>query len=126
MMAILFLTSPLHYTVAQIVGVACWVLVLRLSTVDTSELEMLLAQSVVNALHAAQLTQKEAAAAMRIDIKQLGRQLRGEPMQHLSLTKLIRLPFVFWLHFGPTLMWLVAKKRYDEIAAEVEQLKRRA
>lgn len=122
----LFLHSSVHFTAIQIGGLVLWVLVMRLSTIDTAEIELLLAQSVVNALHAAQLTQKDAAAYMRIDIKQLGRQLRGEPMQHLSLTKLVRLPFVFWLSFGPALMYLVAKKRYDEIAEEVENIKRRA
>lgn len=109
-----------------LVPLVLWLLLQRLQALDTSELEKLLAQSVADALHNARICTKEAAGAMGISDSLLARQLRGEPGQHLSLTKLIRLPWEFWLWFGPTLMWLVAKKRINELADEVSRSKRGA
>jgi hypothetical protein len=78
---------------------------------DTSEIERLLAFTVRDSLSAAHIEPKTAASIMRIDYAQLLRQLRGEPQQHISLTRLIRLPWTFWFAFLPCLANLVLLKR---------------
>lgn len=98
-----------------------WLLAHRLMATTTDDLEQLLAQAVLDCLHAAHLTRKEAAAVMGIDEAQFNRQLRAEPMNHLSLSRLVRLAsapagVVFWAHLGPRLAYLVAQRRYEEIA----------
>lgn len=86
-----------------------------LSAMDTQELELFLAESVRRTLHFANISEKEAAEAMRLDESLLRKCLRGE--RELSLTKMIRLPYRFWPIFGPILMFVVAQKRFDEIAS---------
>lgn len=116
-MAIYILAGSTHFTLFQFLCVVGWLFTLRLSTMDTTHLEQLVAQAVQQAFHAAQLTRKEAAALMRIDESQLGKQLRGEPGQHISLTRLMRLTGTgFWIWFGPTLLLIVARERYAEFA----------
>lgn len=61
---------------------------------------------------------------MAIDESQLRHGLRGEKGYHLSLNRLVRLPFGFWLHFSPTLTYLVAKKHTTEIAEDIGLRKR--
>lgn len=106
--------------------VAGWLVAMKLSAMDTATLERLVAHAVVDALHAAGVTRKEAAYLMRVDEAQLGRQLRAEPGAHISLTRLMRLcgtPFWFW--FGPVLMLLIARERYAELADMLRFIGRR-
>lgn len=91
---------------------------------DVSELEETLGQAVLASLERARVTVKEAAALMAIDESQLRHGLRNEPGYHLSLNRLIRLPFAFWLTFSPTLIYMVAKKHHAEIAADLGLRKR--
>lgn len=56
---------------------------------------------------------------MAIDEGQFRRALRGEGYRLLALNHLIKLPYAFWLWFGPALMWIVAKKHAAEIADTV-------
>jgi hypothetical protein len=115
-----------HAHLGLVVLCLLYALMLRASTVDTDELEHLLAQAVIDALNAAHLSIKEAAFYMRIDESQLRKQLRVEPSQHLSLFKVIHLPFSFWLHFGPALIAIVYRKRMEEFAQTANDLKRGA
>lgn len=91
---------------------------------STDEIEKMLCQAVTDAMHAAHLSVKEVAAYMRLDEAQLRHQLRGSPSNHLSLTRLIRLPFSFWLFFGPALIAIVYRKRLEEFAQCASDLKR--
>lgn len=110
------------FSLWQLGFLVVWVLAYRLTAASTDDLEQLLAQAVLDCLHAARLTRKEAAGLMGIDEAQLNRQLRGEPMAHLSLSRLVRLAtsspagLVFWAHLGPRLAYLVAARRYEEIS----------
>lgn len=98
-------------------AVVLWMVAMKLSAMDTETLERLLAHAVVEALHMAQLSRKEAAALMGVDYAQFGRQLRAEPGAHFNLTKLMRLAGTsFWVWFGPALILLVARERYAEFA----------
>lgn len=110
-----------HASLWQLGFLIIWVLAYRLMATSTDDLEQILAQAVLDCLHAAHLTRKEAAALMGIDEAQLNRQLRAEPMNHLSLSRLVRLAtapagVVFWAHLGPRLAYLVAQRRYEEIS----------
>jgi hypothetical protein len=124
MMALLLLTSQRHFGIEHVLTLVGFLLLMRLSSLDTTSLEQTLAQAVVDALAAAHITTKEAAAAMRLDVSQLSRQLSATPGYHISLTRLVRLPFEFWLFLGPQLMYLVARKRFNEIAEDLNLRKR--
>lgn len=89
-----------------------------LMAADLDELEGLVLRAVTDAMHSAHLTIKEMAFAMRIDEKQLRRQLERQPHQHLALVKLFRAPFSFWCFFSPTLIALIARKRFAELTEE--------
>lgn len=102
---------------------AFWALCLRLSASTTEELEALLADAVIAAMHVAHLSHKEFAFALGIDEKQLRRQLAREPGQHLSIYRLLRAPLLWWTCFGPSLMAIVFKRRWQEIKAEAEALR---
>lgn len=91
----------------------------KLSAASTDDLEKILGQAVLESLERSRVTVKEAAALMRLDESQFRKQLRGEPSNHLSLTRLIRLPYGFWLWFSPSLIYLVAKKNTAEIAESI-------
>jgi hypothetical protein len=82
--------------------------------VDT--IEQLLGDAVQLSLSNARIVVKDAATLMRMDESQLRHALRGDKGYHLSLNRLVQLPFAFWLHFSPALTYLVAKKNVREIA----------
>lgn len=90
----------------------------RLMASTTHELDQELAKAVLTTLTLAEITRKEAATAQGLDEAQFNRQLRCESHHHISLNRLIRLPWKFWLFFGPTLAYIVARKRYAEIAED--------
>lgn len=94
------------------VGVNC-------AAMDLTPLDQLLGEAVASALISAGITVKQAVALMAIDETQFRKALKGEGYRNLSLNHLVKLPWAFWLYFGPTLMWLVAKKHATEIAETV-------
>lgn len=104
-------------------AIVCFALV-GATAANTDEIERMLGQAVADALHAAHISIKEAATCMKLDEAQFRRQLRAEPSQQLSLTRLIRLPFSVWLFFGPSLIQIVYRKRLEEFAESVQDLKR--
>jgi len=110
--------------IAVALGLGMFLKVLTAAQLD--EAEQLLAFGIRDALGAAHIEIKQAAACMRMDESQLRRQLRGEPSQHVSLTRLIRLPFSFWLFFGPALIQIVYRKRMQEMAEVLSEVKRGA
>ena len=97
-----------------------------MTAANLDELEQFLAGAVRDALSAAHIPIKVAALCMGITESQLAKQLRGEPSHHISLTRLIRLPFSFWLFFGPSLISIVYKKRMLEMSESFVDLKRGA
>jgi hypothetical protein len=96
-----------------------FVIFTRLAAIQVDDLEQVLGEAVLRSLEGARLTVKEAAAIMKIDESQLRHGLRGEKGYHLSLNRLARLPFVFWLHFSPALVYLVAKRNASDIAEDL-------
>jgi hypothetical protein len=96
---------------------ACFAL--KLSAMTTDDLEKDLGQAVLDSLDRAQITVKEAAAIMHLDESNFRKQLRGEPSNHISLTRLLRLPYRFWLWLSPSLIYLVAKRNAEEIAVSI-------
>lgn len=115
-----------HVSALEIVGVVVYGLFLKAAAANTDELEQTLAQAIADALNAAHLSVKEAAYFMRLDESQLRKQLRAEPSQHVSLTRLIRLPFSFWLHFSPALISIIYRKRMQEFAQSMEDMRGQA
>jgi hypothetical protein len=109
-------------TALKIVAAIVWFAVMvRMMASTTDDLEQLAAQAVIDALHAARISRKEAAALMGLDEAQLNRQLRAEPMNHLSLFRLLRMAtstkgVVFWAVLTPALGYLIAQRRLEEIS----------
>lgn len=110
--------------VAQIAAAAVTLFASKCAAFDASELEETLGEAVLVSLQRARITVKEAAALMAIDESQLRHGLRNEAGYHLSLNRLVKLPFSFWLTFSPTLTYLVAKKHTAEIAEDLGLSKR--
>lgn len=96
---------------------------MQLSCMETDELEKLVAEAVVNAMHMAGLTGKELAAIMRIDEAQLRRQLKPEPYQHLSLARVVR-AWQLWPYLGPALLTIIAKRRWAEVLEDTKSVRR--
>lgn len=115
-----------EWSLVQIVVVVIWVLLIRLATLETIDLEAMLRQGILDAMHAAHLSVQETAFAQRICERQWRKQLAGEDQHQISLTRLIRMPFTFWLSFGPALMALIYRKRLQEFAQIANDLKRGA
>lgn len=87
-----------------------------LAAISTDDLEAMLAQAVLDAMHAAHVPFKAMASAMGIDEAQFRRQLAREHGQHLSIYRVLHCPFAWWLHFGPALMLIVWTSRWRELA----------
>lgn len=98
-----------------------WILGVKAMSFDSSTLDELLGDAVLAALMLAKITIKEAALVMEIDEAQFRRQLQGGVGKgsHLSLNRLIRLKFEFWVWFSPSLIYLVAKRNVREIAEDL-------
>ncbi len=91
-------------------------LVKCLGAMDLEPLQALVNDAIRKCLLLSELTDKEAASLCGMSYVNFNRALSGEKYRSLSLAHLFKLPYRFWLHFGPTLMWMVAKKHAEEIA----------
>jgi hypothetical protein len=108
-----------QWRVVEIALPILWALTMRATVTATQDLEQVMCEAVIRSLENARITIKEAAALMKIDESQLRHGLRGEKGYHLSLNRLIRLPFAFWLHFSPALVYLSAKQNAEDIAEDL-------
>ncbi len=108
-------SSPL----AGVVSLLIFFLLLRATALDLSALEAVLGQAVRDALMLARISEEQAATLMQMNESALRKCLRGEGQLQLGVARLLRLPFAFWLHFSPSLMYLVAKKNMTEIANDL-------
>ena len=115
-----------HPVLAQLSIGLVIVLFKVLTSANTDELEQFLAFAIRDALQAAHIPLKVAAPCMGITESQLAKQLRAEPSHHISLTRLIHLPFGFWLFFGPALIQIVYRKRMQEMSEVFSEVKRGA
>lgn len=113
-----------HITLAQLVYFVAMFLLVQMTAANLDELEKILCAAVLTCLERSEITVKESAALQGLDESQWRKQLRGEPSHHISLTRLIRLPYKFWLWFAPALMYLIVQKHAQEIA-EAVTLRRR-
>jgi hypothetical protein len=126
-MTILLTHAP--FWVLQVVVGLFWCLGMRLSAASLDELETLLVEAFVDAMHRAHLSFKEMAYAMRrgeqdtFDEAQLRRQLAREKGQHLSLFRLLGAPLSWWVFFGPTLMAIVFRRRWQEMRDELDAMR---
>lgn len=105
-----------HRPFVLVAGAIAYAVLQRATASTTDALEHALGEAVREALHLARLTEKNAADVMRMDESHLRKALRGEPSHHISLTRLVRLPLAFWMFFGPTLIYLVARQHAQDIA----------
>jgi hypothetical protein len=103
-------------SLGQIVTAALFYLCIKAMSFDLSDLEKVLGESVRDALMLARITEEQAADLMGMHVSALRKCLRGEGQLQLGVARLMRLGFVFWLHFSPVLMYLVAKKHAMETA----------
>jgi hypothetical protein len=103
----------------QLVLIGLWFFGVTAAAADHGDLERVLGEAVSTALAAARITVKEAAALMAMHESQLYKCLRADRGHHISLTRLVRLPFSFWMAFSPALLWLVAERNVREIAETV-------
>lgn len=116
MFAVVIVTHARGLSIWHLAGLILFFLALRCSVMDLTDLEAVLGQAVRDALRAARITEEQAAPLMKMDLAALRRCLRGEGRLQLGVARLMRLPFVFWLTFAPTLMYLVAKINVEQIA----------
>lgn len=106
----------------QIVVLGIWMIGLKCMAADLEDLNKVLGDAVLTALTLAHLTVFEAASLMKINESQLRKSLRGETVphiHHISLNRLLHLPFSFWLHFSPTLIYLASKRNAMAIAEDL-------
>ncbi len=103
-------------SVWELVFLGLWVFAVKAASMDFTELEKIAGQAVRETLMLAGITEENAADLMHMDVSALRKCLRGEGKLQLGVARLMRLPFGFWLHFSPVLMYLVAKKHAQEIA----------
>jgi len=116
-MALLVIAHRAHgNSIVEIAGLILFFIALRCSAMDLSHLEAVLGEAVRDSLRSARITEDVAAELMLMDVAAFRRCLRGESRLQLGVARLMRLPFVFWLHFSPTLMYLVAKQNITQIA----------
>lgn len=89
------------------------------AAMDLQPLQQLVNDAVVECLTLAKITMQEAASLCGMSETNFRRALSGEEYRNISLVHLCALPYRFWLHFGPYLMWMVAKKHAREIAETI-------
>ena len=90
-----------------------------LTVASSDNLEKVLGLAVLDALESIRLTVKEAAPIMRLDESNLRSMLRGDGKYHLGVVHLARLPFSFWLCFGPMLFALMARQNLTALAEDI-------
>ncbi len=90
---------------------------------DLSHLEAIIGDAIVNCLSHAQIPIKEAAMLMEMNETNFRKALTGEAGRTITLVRLIKLPYRFWLHFGPQIMWLVTRKHMIEIGETFAAMK---
>lgn len=113
-----------HRAALRPIAGAVFALLYRATASGTDALEHALGEAVRESLHLARLTEKSAAALMGTDESNLRKALRGEAGHHISLTRLVRLPFTFWLFFSPTLTYLVARQNVRDVAEDLGVFRR--
>lgn len=91
----------------------------KCSAMDLQPLQIVINEAIAESLALAKVTVKEAASICGMSEPNFYRAISGERYRSLSLASLMKLPYRFWLHFGPQIMWLVAKKHAQEIAETI-------
>lgn len=89
------------------------------SVVDLKPLQQLVNDAVIECLTVSRIPIKEAAYLNGMSESNFRRMLSGEDYRNISLVHVCALPYRFWLHFGPELMWMVAQKHMQEIGETV-------
>lgn len=112
--------SPEELDATQIAILTLWLFGVRIAAASGEALDKLLGAATLLCFELSRITVKEAAPIMGMDESHLRQALRGEAAHHLSLNRLVRLPFAFWLHFGPALIYLVAKQNVQAIAEDLK------
>lgn len=103
-----------------------WFICLKASAMNLDHIEAIINDAIVNCLALAQIPVKEAAAIAGMTETHFRKALSGESYRHITLVHLLKLPYKFWLFFGPQIMWLVARKHAIEIAETISFLKEKA
>jgi hypothetical protein len=98
------------------VALTVWIVAMKCAAMDVSDLRQLVQTAILQCLELAQIPIKEAASLAGMTDTHFRKALSGDGGRHLGLLHLLNLPYRFWLHFGPQLMWMVAKKHAAEIA----------
>jgi hypothetical protein len=110
---------PASLTITQFLVMVVFLLALRLSAAMTEDLEKALCQAVVDALLRSRLTVEQAAGIMEWNVHNFRHALRGDPRHQLSLNKLVKLPFSFWMWMLPDLAFLVARQNIRHIGEDL-------
>jgi hypothetical protein len=103
----------------HVIAFAVWAVCMRLNAASTDELEKLLGLAVLDGLDRAHITVKEAASLMKWDENHFRQAIRYEKSRHISLTRLVRLPLSFWVHFLPVLTALVVRRNVLAMAEDL-------
>lgn len=95
----------------------------KCAAMDLAPLQRIVNDGIRECLTLARITHQEAATLTGMSETNFYRALSGEESRNLSLVHLFKLPYRFWLHFGPMLMWLVAKKHAQEIRESFQSVR---
>jgi len=96
-----------------------YVLVFRLTASSADDLGKAIAQAVNDALNSAHIAPKVVADCWGVSVTRAYQVLSGDPGAPITLSKLLALPFTFWLFFSPWLFARIAQQRVREISETV-------
>lgn len=117
-MRLLLISRGHSALLAQFVLGLFWMLGMRLMASTTEQLEADLRDAVMKAMFAADLVPKQLADNAGISLSHLHHCLNPERPEKLAIAHVVRFGFRFWCFFGPTLMRIVAQRRWQELADE--------
>lgn len=100
------------YTALAAVASSAW---MAAAPMTDEEIARMVGQAVIDALNAAHITVDHACDVMKLARSQFSAQVNGRPGAHLSVVRLLKLPWEFWLQFGPRLLYLAAQRSARQI-----------
>lgn len=103
-----------------------YAIVLRCSATSTDDLGRAIVAAVNDALAAAHIDTKTIADRWSCSVARVHQVLSNDPTAPVTLIKLLKLPFPFWLHFSGWLFALIAQQRIREVAELVGEVRRGA
>lgn len=104
-----------HVSILEILVPLVWVLVMKATAFDASEMELVLGVSVRECLRRVGITEEQAALIMKMPLSQFRKALRGEDNYQIGAARLMRLGLVFMAALAPLLLYHSARFHAEQI-----------